>query len=319
MKPILSICIPTFNRACNLKRSLDAYVNCSSFNDEVEIIISDNASTDETQVIGEDYSSRYSNIKYFRNETNVKDSNFCLALDRATGVYVKLQNDNSLFLDSGVEYLKRKVKKYQKEKPVLFFINNFGCNKELDEINCNTFEEYFVNISYNVTAILNFGAWKEDWKMVTDRLKYTELQLNQDDWSYQIVNNKGKAIICTDKYCDYCEVGIRKGYNWFEVHVANYYKIVKPYIDRGLISESALKEEKRRYLKWLKPYIVNVYLYNIFPDWKFDYSGTFKILVCYFGSDLFFYRYILTFPIWGSLLSLKCIMLRLIKKLKRRY
>ena len=50
MKPLLSICIPTFNRASYLKQALDAYVNNTSLNEDVEIVISDNASTYQATV-----------------------------------------------------------------------------------------------------------------------------------------------------------------------------------------------------------------------------------------------------------------------------
>lgn len=50
-KPLLSICIPTYNRAEYLAKSLDTLVCLPEFNSsEVEVVISDNASTDNTQI-----------------------------------------------------------------------------------------------------------------------------------------------------------------------------------------------------------------------------------------------------------------------------
>jgi abequosyltransferase len=49
MRPLLSICIPTYNRSQYLKQALETYVSNAAFDDEVEIVISDNASTDNTE------------------------------------------------------------------------------------------------------------------------------------------------------------------------------------------------------------------------------------------------------------------------------
>ena len=115
-KPILSICIPTYNRCDYLKKSLEAYVNNSAFDAEVEIVISDNCSTDDTEQLCRTYAKAYPNIKYFRNTENVRDTNFCLALDRATGRYVKLMNDNTVVLEGGLQYMKDTILKNIKER-----------------------------------------------------------------------------------------------------------------------------------------------------------------------------------------------------------
>ncbi len=73
-KPLLSICIPTYNRAPYLKELLDSIV--CQFDDQeiynqVEVIISDNASEDNTTEVVAEYQKKYENIRYFRNKENV--------------------------------------------------------------------------------------------------------------------------------------------------------------------------------------------------------------------------------------------------------
>jgi hypothetical protein len=61
VKPLLAICVPTFNRASslrNLLHSLDAVK--ARFGDEVEICISNNGSTDDTRVVLEAFASVHS-------------------------------------------------------------------------------------------------------------------------------------------------------------------------------------------------------------------------------------------------------------------
>lgn len=50
-QPLLSICIPTYNRASYLEGAILNIITDNAFGDEVEIIISDNASTDNTEEI----------------------------------------------------------------------------------------------------------------------------------------------------------------------------------------------------------------------------------------------------------------------------
>ena len=65
MKSILSICIPTYNREPFLKVLLDSII-AQANPDEVQIAISDNASSDQTKKLVENIRMSYPNIVYFR-------------------------------------------------------------------------------------------------------------------------------------------------------------------------------------------------------------------------------------------------------------
>ena len=105
-QPLLSICIPTYNRAEILKRTLTKIVNDVDFDDSVEIVISDNASTDNTQQICQKFCESYSNIFYYRNKKNINDANFFHVLSKATGLYVKLNNDTISFRSGALKEIK---------------------------------------------------------------------------------------------------------------------------------------------------------------------------------------------------------------------
>lgn len=303
-EPLLSICIPTYNRSKYLKQALEAYASNAAFDEEVEIVVSDNASTDDTQTVCEYYTSRYPNIKYYRNEKNVVDTNFCMALDRGTGKYLKLMNDNLIIEEDGLQYIKEKVKEHLIDRKPLFFVNRqlFHCNGS-DDVECANFEDFYKHVSFLVTAIMVFGAWKEDWNNVQDKLKCTKLKLNQDDWSYQMVESHNACVLYSHRYCHSVQLDSQKrtGYNWFEVHVTNYYSILQPYFNKGLVSSEVIRLEKKTYLWELKDPIVTKYIYNILPDWKFDMSGATEILWKNFKGVPFFYIMMLSLPIWGSL------------------
>jgi len=91
----LTIAIPTYNGASTIKQTLDTI--CLQLQDGVDILISDNASTDETPNIITEYQSKYPQIHYYRNETNLgPDKNFDLAIRRSLGEFVWLFSDDDL-------------------------------------------------------------------------------------------------------------------------------------------------------------------------------------------------------------------------------
>lgn len=101
---LLSICIPTYNRAQSLQETIEsvlAQVDKTNM-DKLEIIVSDNASTDETGVVMNSIIKKAKPaIKYFINEKNVGMDNNCQSLvERACGRYVWLLGSDDL-LSSG--------------------------------------------------------------------------------------------------------------------------------------------------------------------------------------------------------------------------
>ena len=68
-KPRLSIGLPVYNGADYLAQSLDALLG-QTFED-FELIISSNASTDQTDDICQAYAARDRRIRFFRQPTNI--------------------------------------------------------------------------------------------------------------------------------------------------------------------------------------------------------------------------------------------------------
>lgn len=315
--PLVSLCIPTYNRGDILKESLDSYVNSNEFDDEIEIVISDNASTDNTQEIGQEYAGRFPNVKYYRNEENVRDRNFPLSMDRATGEYIKLMKDNIIISGNGLRYLKESVREeIDRGRKLLFFTNGFLFNSRFkDRYECEDFGDFIVHTSYRITSITFFGCWREQWQQVINREKYSSLQLAQDDWVYQLLSKDGRCTLYTKNFFRAKEIGGRSGYNWFQVHVTNYYLILKDYEINGGLSKEVIKKEKQTYLKGLKPQIVHKYMCELFPEWEFDMDGASSILWEHFKSLPYFYFLMLTLPFWGPLEIIKYKIWGLLKKI----
>lgn len=109
--PILSICIPTYNRAAYLRQCLDSILSSvRGFEKDIEIIVSDNASEDETGEIANEYRSKHSFIRYHKNETNVFEKNFYIAASLAKGEYIWIFGDDDLMEPQAVRVVLEKIK-----------------------------------------------------------------------------------------------------------------------------------------------------------------------------------------------------------------
>jgi glycosyltransferase involved in cell wall biosynthesis len=86
MTVALSICIPTYNRAGFLAQALASILDQAP--EHIEVVITDNASTDETPRIVEEFRSRHPRLVYHRWPENMgMDLNFFKAIEVASGEY----------------------------------------------------------------------------------------------------------------------------------------------------------------------------------------------------------------------------------------
>jgi glycosyltransferase involved in cell wall biosynthesis len=84
--PLVSIGIPVYNGARLIRQALD-HLLAQTYT-HLELVICDNASTDDTGAICQAYAARDPRVRYYRNATNVGlINNFRLAVARSTGPY----------------------------------------------------------------------------------------------------------------------------------------------------------------------------------------------------------------------------------------
>lgn len=102
-KPLLTIAIPTYNRARYLRELLSVLYDQLIDEPRVELIVSDNASPDETPALVEEFQKRGLRIRSIRNETNIgADANFLQCFEQARGKYFWLFGDDDLIVPGGV-------------------------------------------------------------------------------------------------------------------------------------------------------------------------------------------------------------------------
>ena len=101
-KYLLTIAIPTLNRAQMLKESIDKILKYN--NGKFEVLISDNGSTDNTYELCKDYEEKYDFFHYHKNEKNEGfDYNYRNCIKKSIGKYVFVLSDDDLISNSFIQ------------------------------------------------------------------------------------------------------------------------------------------------------------------------------------------------------------------------
>ena len=105
----LSFCIPTYNRANYLRETLDSIINQS--NDSIEIVISDNASTDNTEDVVREAKLKFPNIIYYRWPQNMgADLNYLKTVELAHGDFCWFLGSDDVIKKGAVDKLLSETK-----------------------------------------------------------------------------------------------------------------------------------------------------------------------------------------------------------------
>lgn len=107
----LTIGIPTYNSCNYLKETIDIALDQIKLLDNVELLICDNASSDGTQLLVEEYVKVFPDvIRYIRHQSNLGvDKNFWSVIKHARGEYVHLLADDDYYTKNSIERILDKV------------------------------------------------------------------------------------------------------------------------------------------------------------------------------------------------------------------
>jgi glycosyltransferase involved in cell wall biosynthesis len=100
--PKVSVLIPTYNRPDYVRLALESVLQQSYRN--IEIIIGDDSTNDDTEILMQDYIHQYPRIRYFRNQTNLGQfDNSLRCMELAEGEYINFLMDDDLFHPQKIE------------------------------------------------------------------------------------------------------------------------------------------------------------------------------------------------------------------------
>lgn len=281
---LLSICIPTYNRCETLKNTLTELFSNPDFNENlIEVIVSDNCSTDNTKQVV----SKFNLVKYYRNETNIKDENFSKVLSYATGKYIRLFNDTLIFKPNELKFILDVIKDNSSEQKTLLFyknqFNNSQCVKTFKKKS-----ELINELSFLTTWIANFGIWNNDFAKIINKDRFSSLQLSQVDWTYQLVKNKKEIKVYFRDFFDVSDVNKKGGYNVFDVFIHNYLFIIK---NQGF-SIYLYEKEKYRLFRYFVYSWMFLLLMKTNDNFSFDNSKPFRIIFIKYWYEPYFYAFI---------------------------
>jgi len=253
MQPLLSIMIPTYNRAeclreCLENLSLDVETVPVG---EVEIFISDNCSTDDTEAICREYAAKQPEVfRYVRQERNIGPSdNFTYMIRNGRGKFLKFQQDRFAVEPGTIGKILGAVKKHESEHPLLFFGNEYMVHLPVGDYAIKSYDDLADKVSYWTTWIGGYGLWRDEANYVIpiqDQFAASMLQQVAVVWALFEKNRVGYLYNFKQYHDCAAPLKVSGGYNVAEVFCQNYLGIVKQYLVEGKLTRKAYEREKKR-------------------------------------------------------------------------
>ena len=180
----LSICIPTYNRKRNLSELLDALAELIGEGQDVEILVSDNASTDGTKEYMEDLvqKGKFKNLRYHRNDENIgMSNNFVMCYKLAKGDYIWLLGDDDMIMGDIVPYITEVLEKYSPGVVFIDFTIEKVVSNQQSEISiddraviCNDYGDFLFRMDY--MYLISAFICKKEIIETLDFSKYVQIK-----------------------------------------------------------------------------------------------------------------------------------------------
>ena len=290
-QPLLSICIPTYNRASILNENLQIISEQlnETITNEVEIIVSDNCSPDNTREVAANMQKSGLPIVYNRNAENIgADGNFLKCMIIASGKYVYLLGDDDFFAPNAISLLLDILRDHDYGLVYIDTRNNYDDNV----IEYHDQSKFIKTVSYFYTFMSGCVFRKAAIENVANQEKYIATNLLQMPFYLQSTLISDNNIVV--RFPVLGETGAdaqnNGGYNFFEVFVRNYLTILDEYID------------DKKLLAWLKKDVwlfVWMYTRRLLIEknvGNFKTEKGWKILFKYYGNEWYFWWTLFKYP-----------------------
>lgn len=180
-EPLVSIGIPAFNEEKFIKDALLSALNQTYKN--IEIIVSDNCSTDGTYSIIKEIAATDKRIKYLRNQSNIGSTgNFVQTLKNSVGEYFCWLGAHDIMLPDNIQNCLRAFSSSSKNVVMVYpmvkiFDSDMNreleldyANDDLNSINLPFYEKLFKNYKNSIGCYSFHGLFKRDvlLKLVSD-------------------------------------------------------------------------------------------------------------------------------------------------------
>lgn len=207
-RPLLTIAIPTFNRKDCLKLLLSILIEQIADN-RTELIISDNASTDGTAEIVDQFARHGARIRYTKNAANIgPDGNILQCYNMAQGEYVWIVGDDDVIVPDG---LRQVLSVLEKREIDLLYVTSYGFKGKYVPVAALSSEPTLVEFADTVDFALNVYTGltfisgnivrkeKIEADAHSDFSKLVGTNLVQLSWIFTLLANEPKCAILLDR------------------------------------------------------------------------------------------------------------------------
>lgn len=290
----VSVIVPVYNTEKYLRRCLDSLVNQTL--DDIEIIIIDDKSPDNSALIIYEYKKKYDNkIKVIHNKTNKGIGyNRNIGIKKSSGKYIMFIDSDDYLDRSACEKLYSKAENEQLDLVLCNFHKMLEKDDELEEITPDFVIPYFENTTLdknpNLLLEVNLAPWNKLYKKellngvsFPENLKYEDaivvmkamarakkMGIVDEKLNYYLVRSKSETTVMDKRVFD-----ILKVTNMIIEELKNhsYYNKIEKYVSawctRNLFRYT-LQQKNQKDKKLASRFIDEVFefLDSNFPCWK---------------------------------------------------
>jgi len=292
-KPILTIAIPTYNRAKILDLALNRlFPQVKEFEEEIELIISDNASQDNTQEIIQKNVEQYNikNIITFRqNENTGYFGNFKKCRELSNGTYFWLLSDNDLIEINVIKKIYETLKTCEKNLGAIYLhnlknMNNFKVNFiEFEDIT----EEHRYFSFMLISSLIVYNYNEED--------EYLFRRFKKNDFigfTYFIQSLRHSKKICIIEGNIFFQFPTKVSFDIFKSWIEDISDCVKYIKELKILRENTINYLVNGYLERVVIHHVNRYLiYGNILGKKYGHKNNIKQRLERYYSDYIFYSH----------------------------
>lgn len=196
----ISVAMATYNGEKYIREQLESILK--QLNEEDEIIISDDGSTDNTINIIKSFEDK--RIKIFDGPRNGVKQNFANAIYNCTGKYIFLSDQDDIWCDNKVNIV---LKNFEKEKCMCIVHDCIVFDSSNDDVIYDSFYKY-----RNSGSGIIKNIWKNTYigccMTIDARIKNTILPIPNDiemhdQWIGLLCEKEGKSLFINDKLINY--------------------------------------------------------------------------------------------------------------------
>jgi len=290
---LLTISIPTYNRAKYLHRSLSAiFSQKADFKNNLNIQIFDNCSSDNTKDIVKSFQEAGNEINYVINAQNIgADKNIRQSYLSAKSKYVLVLGDDDVLMPGSIKYILELLKNGDYG---LVFLNfyQFLDNPEMERPKQFSEKTYIYKGEKILKYILSNIAFISSNIVNTKYLSNEDFDLSDGTGLNQIPGiieaSKSKENVFINKFYLAQQKENSGGYSYFNVFGENFATVTNNHLDDK-------SKAKNQIFNHLLLHVFPYHVYNLVKNDKVGANITYEMLHKYFNKRPFFW--LLIFPI----------------------